>query len=233
MGRKKGRSNSEGTIFEYPEGSGIWWAQLPPDEQRRRPKRRAATQREAREKLRELQRDRERGLNLTAKNPTVAQFLDTWLAEVVKPSVKARTHEGYAEVVRLYLTPHIGAQRLDRLTVASVQRMFNDLQKRVSVQTVHNAYRRLRTALDVAVEWKHVAHNVATAVRLPKIPHTEQRALTVDEARQLLDAVEDHRLAALYYVTLTLGLRKGEVSGLRWIGGILKSVQNGSPTSYT
>lgn len=94
--------------------------------------------------------------------------------------------------------------------------MCNDLQNRVSVQTVHNAYRRLRTALNVAVERRLIADNVATAVRLPKIPYTEQRALTVDEACQLLTAVEPHRIAALYHVTLLLGLRKGEVSGLRW-----------------
>jgi integrase len=155
-------------------------------------------------------------LNLTAKNPTVAQFLDMWLEEVVKPSVKGRTHEGYADVVRLYILPHIGAQRLDKLTVASVQRMCNDLQKRVSVETVHNAYRRLRTALNVAVDRRLIGHNVATAVRLPKIPYTEQRALTVDEACQLLTAVEAHRIATLYHVTLMLGLRKGEVSGLQW-----------------
>src|SRR6266540_2773757 len=120
MGRKKGRANTEGSVFEYPQGSGIWWAQLPPDEQGRRPKRRASSQREALEKLRELQRDRGRGLNLTTKQPTVAQFLDTWLAEVVQRSVKATTHASYSMVVRIYIKPYIGAQRLDRLTTPHV-----------------------------------------------------------------------------------------------------------------
>jgi len=35
-------ADDEGTIYEYPKGSGIWWAQLPADEQGKRPKRRVA-----------------------------------------------------------------------------------------------------------------------------------------------------------------------------------------------
>ncbi len=37
-----------------------------------------------------------------------------------------------------------------------------------------------------------------------------------EEAGRLLDAVAEHRLAALYAVTLTLGLRRGELPGLLW-----------------
>lgn len=44
------RSNNEGTVFQDKDG--VWWAQLPPDERGKRPKRRAKTQREAQEKLR-------------------------------------------------------------------------------------------------------------------------------------------------------------------------------------
>lgn len=38
----------------------------------------------------------------------------------------------------------------------------------------------------------------------------------MDEARALLAASEGHRLEALWLVQLTLGLRPGEVAGLRW-----------------
>ena len=40
--------------------------------------------------------------------------------------------------------------------------------------------------------------------------------LTPDEARQLLDVTNRERLAALYRLALTLGMRQAEILGLRW-----------------
>lgn len=72
MSKGKGRANGEGTIYEYPKGSGIWYAQISLEDGSRR-KRRAASQREAREKLRQLVAELERGVDLAAQQPTVAQ----------------------------------------------------------------------------------------------------------------------------------------------------------------
>jgi integrase len=41
--------------------------------------------------------------------------------------------------------------------------------------------------------------------------------LTVDEARKLLRAARSDRLYALYAVALSIGLRRGEALGLRWV----------------
>lgn len=110
MSRRRG--NHEGTIFQDKDG--VWWAQLPPDEQGRRPKRRAKTQREARDKLRELERERAQGVNLTGKQPTVEQFATTWLEAVVRGSVKASTHDSYRYIITRYVIPAIGGLRLDK-----------------------------------------------------------------------------------------------------------------------
>ncbi|NJN17253.1 MAG: site-specific integrase [Oscillochloris sp.] len=41
--------------------------------------------------------------------------------------------------------------------------------------------------------------------------------LTLEQAHVLLNAVKGHRLEALYRVALSLGLRRGEVLGVRWV----------------
>jgi hypothetical protein len=74
--RNKGRANGEGTIYEYPKGSGIWYAQISLANGRRR-KRRAASQREARAKLKQLQAELDQGLDLAVQQPTVAQWCQT------------------------------------------------------------------------------------------------------------------------------------------------------------
>jgi integrase len=213
MSRRRG--NNEGTIFQDKDG--VWWAQLPPDDQGRRPKRRAKTQREARDKLRELERERAQGMNLTAKQPTVEEFATTWLEQVVRRSVKASTHDSYRYIITRYVIPAIGNLRLDKLTTPRVQKLVNDLtDQEYSPSTVRNAYIRLSAMLDVAVSYRLITHNVANGVVLPKIGTGPQRALTVDEARALLAALGQIRNVTAFYLLLGLGLRRGEVLGLRW-----------------
>lgn len=213
MSRRRG--NHEGTIYQDKDGT--WWAQLPPDEQGRRPKRRAKTQREAREKLRELERERAQGVNLTEKQPTVEQFAMTWLEEVVRRSVKASTHDSYRYILTKYVLPQIGSLRIDKLTTPRVQKLVNDLtDAEYSPSTVRNAYVRLSALLDVAVSYRLVTYNVAKGAVLPKIGSGPQRALTVGEARALIVALGEYRNTTAFHLLLGLGLRRGEVLGLRW-----------------
>jgi integrase len=208
------RANDEGTVFK--DKHGVWWAQLPPDDRGRRPKRRAKTQREAMEKLRELQRERERGLTLAAKQPTLTQFLETWLNEVAPNVAKAHTVEDYRYIVQHYIVPQLGTHRLDKLKPAHVQAWLNALLTRVSAGTARNAYNRLHTALGVAVKWRLVAENVAGLVDPPNSAPRPIQTLTIEQAGRLLDAVKEHRLYALYYLALRLGLREAELLGLLW-----------------
>ena len=73
----------------------------------------------------------------------------------------------------------------------------------------------LRTALNQAVEDGLVVRNVAAPVRTNKRVSKKARPLDVDETRRFLRAIRGDRLEALYLVAL-LGLRQGEVIGLRW-----------------
>ena len=50
----------------------------------------------------------------------------------------------------------------------------------------------------------------------PRVPRREGRSLTGTQARQLLVAIEEDRLGPAFGVQLALGLRRGEVLGLRW-----------------
>ena len=212
MARRRG--NNEGTV--YQDKDGVWWAKLPADEHGNRPKRRAKTQREAIAKLREMERERAQGVNVSAKQPTVADFAATWLAQVERDA-KPSTHQSYTNVVRYYITPNIGTIRLDKLTPQRVQAFINDLRdEEFAAHTIWNVYRRLRTMLRVAVQYRLIAYNPAAAISMPKMERNVERALTIAECRAFLRAVEGHRLAALYHVLLTLGLRRGEALGLAW-----------------
>jgi hypothetical protein len=74
----------------------------------------------------------------------------------------------------------------------------------------------LRTALNAAVTWRILDHNPAMLVQKPKHERRRGIALTPAQSAALLAQVEGHRLEALYYIALTLGLRQGELVNLRW-----------------
>lgn len=64
--RSKGRANGEGSVYEYPKGSGKWVAQIYLEDGTSK-RRRASTQREAREKLKNF-RPRSNKVSISALN---------------------------------------------------------------------------------------------------------------------------------------------------------------------
>lgn len=75
----------------------------------------------------------------------------------------------------------------------------------------------LADALTHAERRNLVARNVARLSVMPKCkPAAPRDSFTAEEARALLDAAEQERLSALVATGLMLGLRPGELTGLRW-----------------
>ena len=74
----------------------------------------------------------------------------------------------------------------------------------------------LGVELNVAVHDGLIARNVAALAKPPNIEKRSLRVFNETEAAQFLALVEGHRLAALFKVALALGLREGEILGLRW-----------------
>jgi len=152
-----------------------------------------------------------------ARGTTVGGFLDLWLAEVARPSVRYWTFKGYEVHVRIHLKPALGRMQLERLEPAHVQSLLNEkLRSGLSPKSVQYLRGTLRTALSHAVRWGYISRNPASMVDGPRVEPYEAQPFTVEEARIFLDAVKGDRLQALYSVALTVGLRQGEALGLRW-----------------
>ncbi|MCU1641208.1 MAG: integrase [Nocardia sp.] len=78
--------------------------------------------------------------------------------------------------------------------------------------------RVLRAALQHAVnEEELVSRNVARQVRMPARDERRPREWTAQEAALFLTEARKDRLHALWVVALSLGLRRGEALGLRWV----------------
>jgi len=74
----------------------------------------------------------------------------------------------------------------------------------------------LRQALNWTLELDLVARNAAARAKAPEVPRYEIQPLDDTEARGFLAAAKGTRFEALYVIALYLGMRRGEILGLRW-----------------
>lgn len=177
----------------------------------------AKTQAEAKRRCLEKLRQAEQGIVVSGQRQTVKQYLTWWLETSVDRKLAPKTVKFYRDYVRLHLEPELGKHQLGRLSVEHVDAMLaRKEQAGLSPRTVCHIRAVLRAALSVAVKKRILERNVATLASPPRQTTAERRVFTVAEAKQLLTQVEGDRLAALYWVALTLGLRQGEIIGLRW-----------------
>src|ERR1700680_2781774 len=208
------RTNGDGSIYQRADG--IWCAAVvTPD--RRRKYVYGSSRNEVRQKLTVLVHSKDAGLFVDSGGMRVAQYLDRWLNDVVKPSVRPWTFAGYEVNVRLHINPVVGRIPLEGLSPLHVQTLINQkLRDGLSPKSVQYVHQTLRTALKQATRWGLIARNPAAQVDGPRVEPYEAQPFSVEEARRFLDAIKGERLQALYSVALTMGLRQGEALGLRW-----------------
>jgi integrase len=161
--------------------------------------------------------DLAQGLPVVAERQTVEEFLGRWLEDSVKPSVRPLTYEQYRQHVKLYLAPLLGRHQLAKLAPQHVRAFIKQkLADGLSPRTVQLSLVILRRALGQAVKDGLVGRNVAKLADPPRWKRPEIKPWEPAEAARFLDAIRTERLEAAYLLALSLGLRRGEVLGLRW-----------------
>jgi integrase len=227
--RPRRRARGEGSIFQRAS-DGLWVVRLDlgyVQGRRKRVTRYAATERAALDELRRLRREHDAGrLVANAGQMTVAEYLDYWMAELLPGSVKASTAASYVDMTRRHIVPQLGHLYLAKLSRDDVRRFIRQLaraksQRRgddrvLSGRTVQYVHSILRRALEDARREDLIGRNVAREVSSPRYERREFEPLSPDEARVLLAAAADDRLYPVYVLALVLGLRRGEILGLRW-----------------
>jgi integrase len=213
----KKRGNGEGSIGKRKDGR--WMARYTVHTAQG-PKRKhiyGRTRQEVAEKLSKAVSDRVGGLVFDGDHETLEAYLQRWIDEVLRGTVKQSTLENYAYIARLHIIPELGRVRLKALKSRDVRRLYREkLEAGLSPRTVQIIHTVLRKALQQAVRDDVLPRNVCDAVTAPRQTKKEMQPLTPEQAKRLLENVHEDRLSALYILAVTAGLREGELLGLRW-----------------
>jgi integrase len=213
------RGHNEGTIYRTADGRWRGSVSIGYGVDGR-PKRKyvsGKTRAEVNRKVTTLRAQHQSGIPIGTAVPTVKAFLEDWLETSVKPHTRQRTYDSYKSHVRVHLIPAIGRHKLDKLTPQHVTTMLAEKKAAgVSGAMLVKIRGTLRNALNEAMRMELVSRNVATLTRAPAVEAFEPKPLTPDELARFLAAAKDDRLEALFVSAVWLGMREGELLGLRW-----------------
>lgn len=211
MARK--RAHGEGSVYRDPRG---FWrgAVTMPDGRRRYVS--AKTRAEAAIKVQDLATAARKGTAAADGQTTIAAFLADWL-EGVRLRVRDSTYRSYSAATRNHLVPNLGRLRLVDLTTGHVTRMLSGMSAAgLKPSTVAGARMILRNAIESAVRQGALVRNVVTHARAPQREPIPRVWLDTAGGRRFLAACREDPDGPILAATLLLGLRPGEVRGLRW-----------------
>lgn len=242
----KKNANGQGTIYQRRDGRWEGTAfVLATDGTFKRRSVYGKTWDDAHEKLTKLKADSQSGLPVATSKMALSEFLAYWLANVARPKVRRTTYVNYESLVRNYVTAEFGKKKITRLTARDIRAFLvktaatcqccaqgkdkarpeskrrccalgKCCNKLPSDRTVRFLLVLLRAALQHAVREDELPRNVARNVELSMGTRREIEPLSSTEGRQLLAAARDNRLWAAYELAVRIGLRRGELLGLRW-----------------
>jgi integrase len=217
----KKRGNNEGSITRRPDGR--WMAQVtlgrdPATGKLKRATFYGKTRQEVADKLAKALREKQQGTFVAPHKMTLGEWLHTWLWEYKKPRVRPISFDTYERVVRRHLKPALGHIALQDIRPEHLQHYYNEkIQQGLDAQTIHHHHIILTDALARAEKNQLVARNIGRLVDPPRQTRKEMRTLAIGQMTiQLLPALQGHRLYAAFLTLFMIGLRRGELLGLRW-----------------
>lgn len=157
---------------------------------------------------------------LESKNILFLTFMQDWLNDIVSYKVKVSTMTQYLYVFNTYIAKYkpFHGVKLQELTPALLQSYYNEQMKAgLSPNTVRKHHANIHKCLDYAVRMGKLSINPSIMTELPaKRKYQGATAYTPEQLKTLLRLFRGEPLETAVQLTVTYGLRRSEVCGLRW-----------------
>lgn len=154
------------------------------------------------------------------------EWLEIWLENYIKPSVKIRTYENYKQTIARKIIPTLGNYDISTLTPILIQRFITDLLicgnsitgRGLSNNTANLIITIIQSSLKTAFMLGETKEYIGGKIKRPKFQQKEIQCFSTCEQKKIEDAVLDDKRNKMFGVILCLytGLRIGELLALTW-----------------
>ncbi len=150
-------------------------------------------------------------------NMLLSDFLEYWLKNYVELNLMPNTVSGYKNNVYKHIIPEIGNLIVSKIKPIDIQEFYIKLiDKGLSSTTIIYIHRNLHSAFKYAMSMNLFYNNCFDFVKPPKRVQYNSVTLTKEQARKLISVAKGTQLYIPIVLGLSLGLRRGEVLGLKW-----------------
>lgn len=159
---------------------------------------------------------------------TLKTFSEWWLKDYAENNLAPKTIYEYKRLLDLRILPAMGHLKLSKIKPIHLVEFFSNLQEDgiredgkeggLSNSTIRHYYVLIKKMLRTAVKWHLIPSNPADNVDPPRVKKKEAGYYTEDEIKALLKALEneDTKYKTAVLVSISCGLRLGELMGLKW-----------------
>jgi len=121
---------------------------------------------------------------------TVAEWIDIWYENFIRPSLRETTRNQYESFIRHHIKPYVGAVPLARLSSLDLQKLYNKLKTSgriqtdhalpnpgLSAKTVRSIHMMLSSCLEKAVAERLILSNPAHGCSIPPKEKQEMKII--------------------------------------------------------
>lgn len=215
------RANGEGGITQRKDGRWQGEIIIGRDADTGKPLKKtvyASSKEECAAKIRDLGYEISRDLYIEPSKTLLTNWLNTWLKDFKENSLRQTTYWSYETNIRVHIKPELGGMMLKELNALVIQKFVRKKynSEGLSSATVRKLYNIINGALKQAKYAKMISYNPCEGVKLPPVQNKRPRILTPDEQNRFIEALNGERMKMLFLVSLTSGLRIGELCALKW-----------------
>ena len=154
------------------------------------------------------------------------EWLEIWLKNYVKPTVKLKTYGSYSQIVRQHIVCKLGEEELDEITPLKLQQFVTELMQNgnlltkqgLSANFVNGIINVLQNSLKLSYMLGETKAYVGNRIKRPQPQEKAVTCFTLQEQKKIEQAVLSDNRYKMFGVVLCLysGLRVGELLALKW-----------------
>lgn len=188
------------------------------------------TNAEAKKRKIQIEYQQQTGSFVVPTATTVAELLDEYTSVYGVSTWAMSTYDSKRGLILNYINPLIGDMKLDDLNPRTMDRFFQSLlsvkakvvnnrkpkNEYLTVHTVREIHKLLRSAFNQAVKWEMMSRNPVLNATLPQEEHKARDIWDAPTLFKALELCDDDILRLAINLAFSCSLRVGEMLGLTW-----------------